>query len=82
MCMIVKIDNLSHDFRGIARINDKVTFISDVIPGEVVDVKITNSKKNINEGKVISYIETSNDRIKSLCPYADICGGCDTGYIR
>ena len=82
MCMIVKIDNLSHDFRGITRINDKVTFISDVIPGEVVDVRITSSKKNINDGKVISYIETSSDRVKSLCLYASICGGCDTGHIR
>lgn len=80
--MIVKIDNLSHDFRGITRINDKVTFISNVIPGEVVDVRITNSKKNINEGKVVSYIETSYYRIDSLCPYASMCGGCDTGHIR
>ena len=76
MCMIVKIDNLSHDFRGIARVNDKVTFISDVIPGEVVDIKITSSKKNINEGKVISYIETSDNRTQSKCPYGGLCGGC------
>ena len=37
MCMIVKIDNLSHDFRGITRIDNKVTFIPDTIPFELVD---------------------------------------------
>ena len=43
--MIVKIDKLSHDFKGITRIDDKVTFVSDTIPGEVVDIKIINEKK-------------------------------------
>lgn len=80
--MIVKIDKLSHDFRGIARIDNKVTFISNTIPGEVVDVRIVSSKKNINEGKVISYIEKSNDRVIPKCAYYGDCGGCDTAFIR
>lgn len=80
--MIVKIDNLSHDFRGIARIENKVTFINDVLPGEVVDVRVISLKKNINEAKVISYIEESNDRVIPKCPYYDECGGCDTSFVR
>ena len=82
MCMIVKIDNLSHDFRGIARVNDKVTFIDNTLPNEVVDIRITDSKKNINEGKVISYIEESSDRVIPKCSYSGLCGGCDTCYIK
>lgn len=79
--MIVKIDNLSHDFKGITRVNNKVTFVSDTIPGEIVDIKIVNDKKKINEGRVISYIETSDDRTNFRCPFFDRCGGCDIGYI-
>lgn len=80
--MIVKIDKLSHDFKGITRIDDKVTFVSDTVPGEVVDIKIINEKKKINEGKVIAYIETSDDRISEVCPYSDKCGGCDIAYMK
>ena len=40
MYMIVKIDKLSHDFRGIARINEKVVFVSDTLPNEVANIKI------------------------------------------
>lgn len=80
--MIVKIDKLSHDFKGITKVNNKVTFVSDVIPNEVVDIKITDEKKNINFGKVISYIETSEDRINNICPYYDKCGGCNTSFIK
>jgi len=80
--MIVKIEKLSHDFRGITRIDNKVTFISNTIPDEVVDVRVISSKKNINEGKVICYIEKSEDRVLPLCPYYGQCGGCDTSFIR
>lgn len=82
MCMIVKIDKLSHDFRGITKIDNKVTFISDTLPLEVVDVRIVSSKKKINEGKVISYIGKSNDRVIPKCPYYGECGGCDIAFIK
>lgn len=82
MDMIVKIDKLSHDFRGITRIDDKVTFVSNTLPGEVAHIKLTDSKKSINEGKVISFIETSSDRVGARCPYYEVCGGCDISYIR
>ena len=58
--MIVKVDKLSHDLRGITKINNKITFVSDVLPNEIVDVKIINEKKNFNEAKVISYIHHLN----------------------
>lgn len=82
MCMIVKIDKLSHDFRGIARVNDKVTFVSGVIPGETVDITPTNKGKNADEAKVVSFIQTSDDRAEPTCPYFGLCGGCDISYIK
>ena len=80
--MIVKIDKLSHDFRGINRINDKVLFIPSVLPEEVVDVRITIDKKNYSIGKAMNIITESSNRRKSICPYFDTCGGCSTGYIK
>lgn len=79
--MIVKIDKLSHDFRGIARINEKVVFVSDTLPNEVANIKIVSEKKNYCIGKVINVITNSDDRVDSICPYFDRCGGCSTGYI-
>lgn len=80
--MIVKIDKLSHDFRGISKINDKVLFVPSVLPEEIVDVRIIMDKKNYSIGKVISIVNESKDRINSICPYFDRCGGCSTGYIK
>ena len=79
--MIVKIDKLSHDFRGITRINEKVVFVSDTLPNEVANIKIVSEKNNYCIGKVINVITYSDDRIDSICPYFDRCGVCSTGYI-
>ena len=79
--MIVKIDKLSHDFRGITKVNDKVTFVEGALPTETVDIRITKEKKNYNDAKIISYIEESSDRVNYQCPFYDKCGACDIGYI-
>ena len=79
--MIVKIDNLSHDLKGISRVNGKVTFIDNALPGEVVDIKLLEEKKCFNKGKVTSYIEKSKDRKENICPYFGGCGGCSFSGI-
>ncbi len=80
--MIVKIDKLSHDLRGICKVDDKVTFISGVLPEEIVDVTLFNKNKKINEGYVKKIIKSSNDRTLSPCKYANECGGCGISYIE
>lgn len=79
--MIVKIDKLSHDLRGITKIDNKITFIPKTLPEEVVNIRITKQKKKFNDGCLTTIIEESKDRVKYICPYYDICGGCDTGHI-
>ncbi len=78
--MEVKIDRLDHQGRGIAMM-DKVTFIPDALPGEIVDIEITESKSKYNVGKVKNYIQRSDMRIKPVCPYYHVCGGCDLMHI-
>lgn len=80
--MIVKIDKLSHDMRGITRIDNKITFVDKTLPNEVVNIRLTKQKKDINEGRVVSILEKSDDRIDFTCPYYDICNGCDIAHIK
>ena len=78
--MEVKIDRLDHQGRGIASL-DKVTFIPNALPGEIVDIEITTSKSKYNIGKVNRYISESNSRIKPICPYYNVCGGCELMHL-
>lgn len=74
--MNIKINSYDHEGRGIGKIDGKVVFVPNTIPGEEVEVEIINNKKNYLEGKVINYLTRSSKRIESKCPYFDKCGGC------
>jgi len=77
----VLIEKLDHQGRGIGRLNDKIIFVNNALPGEEVNVEITLEKKKFYEGKVIDIIKESSERIKSKCPYFYECGGCDLLHI-
>lgn len=80
--MIIKIDKMSHDLRGIGKVGNKICFVYNCLPGEVASIGISSSKKNFDIGNVKSYIEKSSDRIISSCPYSDKCGGCDFDFVK
>lgn len=77
----VLIEKLDHQGRGIGRLNDKIIFVNNALPGEEVNVEITLEKKKFYEGKVIDIIKESNERIDSICPYFYECGGCDLLHL-
>ena len=79
--MIVKIDRLDHQGRGIAKVNNVTTFIPNALINEVVDINIIEKKKKYNIGKVNRYVEKSNDRIEPVCKYFNLCGGCDLMHM-
>lgn len=79
--MIVKIEKLDHQGRGIGFVNEKIIFVPFTLPGDIVNINITKEKKNFGEGKVVKYIEKSNMHIENNCPYFEVCGGCDLRHI-
>ena len=80
--MIVKIENINHQGLGITRVNGKVTFVENALPGEVIDIILTNEKKNYNLAKIQKIIRKSSYRIDPICPYFNECGGCDFGHVN
>ena len=78
----VKIDKLDHYGRGIAKINNKITFIENALPEEEVEIKVLKEKKSYNEAEVVKYISENKKRNKYECPYYNICGGCNIGHLK
>lgn len=72
----VTITDLNHQGKGIGRIENKIVFVPNTLPNEIVEIEIIKNKKNFMEGKVISILQKSPKRIESLCPYYPKCGGC------
>ena len=79
--MEVKIEKLDNLGRGITYINNKICFIKNSLPNEIVNIEIIKDKSKYLEGKVINYIEKSPLRIEEECPYSSICGGCILNHM-
>lgn len=72
----VKVEKLDNLGRGIARIDNKIVFIENALPEEVVDIEIIKDKKNYSLARRINLEKKSKYR-REICPYSDFCGGCD-----
>ena len=78
---MIEIENLDHQGRGIAHINNKIVFIENALPNEIVETKIIKEHKNFNESIVTKYIKKSVNRIDPICPYYKECGGCNIMHM-
>jgi len=62
--------------KSIARVKGKVVFVPYAVPGDVVDIQVTNQRKNYYEGKVIRTHLLSDKRTDPVCDHFGTCGGC------
>lgn len=77
----VEIEKLSHDGRGIARIDGKTTFIDGALSGETVTFEYTRKKRDFDEARVVSVEKSSPHRVEARCPHHGICGGCSLQHL-
>jgi tRNA/tmRNA/rRNA uracil-C5-methylase (TrmA/RlmC/RlmD family) len=72
----VEIEKIVSGGLGIARVDEKPVFVPFTLPGEKVNISITQGKKSFAFGKVEKWMETSSRRIEPACPLFGMCGGC------
>lgn len=77
----IEITGFSHEGRGIAHINGKITFIENALPGETVLIAYNKKRGSYDEAKSIQILKASTDRIQPDCPHYDSCGGCSLQHL-
>jgi 23S rRNA (uracil1939-C5)-methyltransferase len=78
---IADIIDLSHEGRGVARVDGKTVFIDDALPGERVEWVRTKRGRNFDEGRLERVLEASPDRTTPRCPHFGVCGGCALQHL-
>jgi 23S rRNA (uracil1939-C5)-methyltransferase len=61
----------------------RVIFLTNTVPGDVVDVTTTKKRKAYFEGVATKFHSLSDKRVKPECEHFGVCGGCkwqDMGY--
>lgn len=76
------IERIASEGKCVGHHEGKVVFVSNVAPGDVVDVRITKGKSSFMEGEAIRFHEYSKDRIEPFCSHFGTCGGCKWQHIN
>ena len=79
--MSYKIKRLDDFGRGITFVDDKICFVFNGLIGEEVELLITNEKSKYKEAETTKIIEESKNRVKPICPYYNVCGGCNLMHM-
>ncbi len=77
----LKIQSLSHEGRGIGKIDGKTIFIDNALPEETILCQIDKRHRRYDEGRAIEIIEPSPDRVEPLCIHFYECGGCQLQHL-
>jgi len=78
--LIIKAQSAAYGGYVIAR-DGGIIFIRGAIPEELVEISISERKKDYSVGAVTNVIEPSPYRIGPPCPVFGICGGCHLQFI-
>lgn len=72
----VLVEDYAAEGKSLARVDGKVVFIERVVPGDVVDVRLSKSKKDWAEGYPVHFHSYAADRTQPFCSHFGVCGGC------
>ena len=63
----VEIEDITDLGFGVGRVDGLVIFVSDTVPGDVIDAKIIKANSSYLVGRTEKYIEKSNRRVTGRC---------------
>lgn len=72
----IAIQDYAAEGKAFSRVDGKVVFVKGAVPGDVVDIQLSKSKKDWAEGKVLRYHRFSDRRVDPFCAHFGVCGGC------
>ncbi len=72
----LEIVDVAAEGKSIAKLDNMVFFVSNAVPGDIVDVQITNKQRNFREGYPVHYHKLSENRATPFCEHFGMCGGC------
>jgi 23S rRNA (uracil1939-C5)-methyltransferase len=72
----LEIESLAFGGMGVSRINEKVTFVKNAIPGQTVTARITKKRTSYLEARSLEVLSESPHFVPVKCEHFADCGGC------
>lgn len=68
--------------KSLGKIEGKNVFIPYAIPGEKLEIDITERNKDYDNAEIVNILEASPHRVQAPCRYYGKCGGCNMMHIE
>jgi 23S rRNA (uracil1939-C5)-methyltransferase len=78
---VVVIEALSHDGRGVGRVQGKTLFVSGALPGEEVSFRYVRRRARFDEAVATGVRRASPQRVEPRCVHFGVCGGCSLQHL-
>ena len=72
----LEIHGLSHDGRGVGRLDGKAVFVNGALMGETVRVRQIGRNRHFDEAVTLEVLKASDDRVVPRCQHFGVCAGC------
>lgn len=72
----VRIESLTNEGVGVARVDGWVMFVAFALPDEKVRCRVFRNHKSYSEADLVGVIEASPNRRQPVCALFGTCGGC------
>ncbi len=73
--------DLSHEGKGVAKLEGKAVFVADALPGERVVMRRVGRHRRFDEAVLEQVLRASADRVPAECPHFGLCGGCALQHL-
>jgi 23S rRNA (uracil1939-C5)-methyltransferase len=84
--VVLQVDSLDLEGRGVARHDGRVVFVPGALPGERVRAEIVGRKPRFDRARLLEVIEESALRARPRCPHFGLqpgaCGGCSMQHVE
>lgn len=77
----LEITDLAAEGKAIARLDGMVIFVTQCVPGDIVDVQIIRKRKKYMEGYPVKFHAYSENRTEPFCLHFGVCGGCKWQHL-
>ncbi len=78
---VADVDSLSHDGRGVARVDGKAVFIEGALPQERVRLRYVERHSRYDVATLVEILSPSPARREPPCPHFGVCGGCGLQHL-
>jgi len=78
---VVDVGSVAHGGHCVARLDGQVVFVRHALPGERVEIRVTERNRRFLRADAVRVLRPSPDRVAPPCSLAGTCGGCDFQHV-